>query len=308
VLRESLAFSHSTSTADPQQRGQRDYVVEIDEDDQVTVVFGDGALGMIPERGAEVRATYRVGGGPAGNVAQGKIQSIVGTPQLALLGARVTNLSPAVGGSDRESIERAVQHAPAVFRSLHRAVTAADYEALALDFSGVGKVRATASTWNTVVLHVAPANGGAVSDVLRAGLQAYFEDRRPISTRIQVNDVSYVEILVTAEIGVLPYYARADVERQVRVAAGAVLAFDNVDFGQPIYLSRFYEVIERVEGVRFANVSEFRRADRPADPGNPQGTVDPTGVITLGAHEIPSPPTDPAYDGGIKVVVTEGGF
>ena len=72
----------------------------------------------------------------------GTIQTIVGAPQLALLGASVTNPDPATGGAERESIEHAVQHAPAVFRSLKRAVTAADYEALALSFKGVGKVQA----------------------------------------------------------------------------------------------------------------------------------------------------------------------
>jgi hypothetical protein len=307
VLRETLAFSHRTPTPAEAERGQRDYVIEIDDEDRATVIFGDGQLGAIPEKGAEVRATYRVGGGSVGNVAAGKIQTIVAAPQ-PLLGAKVTNAQPAVGGSGRETIERAVLHAPAVFRSMKRAVTAADYEALALDFRGVGKVRARASSWNTVRLHVAPAGGGLVSDVLRADLLLYFEDKRPISTRIEIAQVSYVVIHVTAEIGVLPYYSRADVERQVRSTAGAVLAFDSVDFAQPLFLSRFYEVIEAIDGVWYANVSEFRRADRPPDPSNPATKVDPTGVITLGEHELPTPSRDPGYEGGIRVVVKEGGF
>lgn len=128
-LQESLAFS---SPADA------DYVVEIDDRDQATVVFGQAA----PAAGSEVRATYRVGGGTLGNVARDRIQTIVDASQLTLLGAEVTNEEPATGGSERESIDHAVQHAPSVFRSLRRAVTAQDYEALALDFSGVGKVRA----------------------------------------------------------------------------------------------------------------------------------------------------------------------
>ncbi len=95
----------------------------------------------------------------------------------------MTNPAAAVGGAERESIEHAVEHAPAVFRtrarhSIKRAVTAEDYKALALDFSGVGKVRAEAANWNIVTLFVAPAGGGLVSDVLEADLLAYFEDKR----------------------------------------------------------------------------------------------------------------------------------
>ncbi len=290
TLRDTLAFS-STDL--------REYVIEIDDASVAWVRFGDGELGAVPEVGSEVRAAYRVGGGALGNVGPNTIQTIVGAPQLVLLGARVTNPVAATGGGERESAERAVVHAPAVFRSMGRAVTAGDYEALALDFPGVGKVRARASNWNTVTLYVAPEGGGLVSDLARANLLAYLEDKRPLSTRIEIAHVDYVAIRVTAEIGVLPYYSRAETEAQVRAVAGALLAFDTVDFGSPVFLSRFYEVIEAVEGVRFANVSEFRRADS-RDPA----PVDPSGRIALGENEIPIAPEDT----GVRVVVVEGGY
>src|SRR5262245_60838048 len=60
TLQDSLAFS---------REGQRDFVLEIADDDRATVLFGDGAFGAIPPGGATIKATYRVGGGPQGNVA-----------------------------------------------------------------------------------------------------------------------------------------------------------------------------------------------------------------------------------------------
>lgn len=265
------------------------------------MLFGDGAFGAIPPNGAVIQATYRVGGGLHGNVAPQTIQTIIDAPQLILLGAQITNARPATGGAERESITHAVTHAPSVFRSLKRAVTAEDYEALALDFKGVGKVRAEATNWNTVKLVVAPQGGGQVNDVLRANLLAYFEDKRPVSTMIDIADAKYVKIYVTARIGVTRYYASADVTERVQQAAGRLLAFDNVDFGQTIYLSKFYEAIEAINGVDFVNISEFRRQEATA------GTVDPEGKIVLLAHQLPTIPTDdPAYAGGIQVLL-EGG-
>jgi uncharacterized phage protein gp47/JayE len=292
TLQETLAFSRAS---------QRDYTVQIDEDDRATVAFGDDELGAIPSTGAEIRVTYRVGGGQAGNLPADTIQTIVEAPRLALLGARVTNPDPATGGADRESVEHAVLHAPAVFRSLKRAVTAADYQALALDFNGVGKVRVEAGNWNTVTLFVAPQGGGQVSDVLEANLLAYFEDKRPVSTVIEVEDVHYVAIRVTVEVGVDSYHSREQVTEDVRQAAGALLAFDNVTFGQTLYLSKFYEAVEAVEGVAFALVSEFRRE---TDTGPP---VDPLGKLELLPQELPAAPDDPAYTGGVKVLA-EGGY
>src|SRR5262249_50710269 len=158
---------------------------------------GDGVFGAKPALGAQIRVTYRVGGGLAGNVPADTIKTVVDSPQLALLGAKVTNPTPATGGAEREDIAHAVQQAPSVFRSLRRAVTAADYEALALSFDGVGKVRAVATGWNTVTLFVAPAGvGGKVSDVLEAGLRGYLEDKRMLSQIIEIADVDYVRIIV----------------------------------------------------------------------------------------------------------------
>jgi hypothetical protein len=288
TLRESLAFSEAA---------QQDYAIQIDANNLATVIFGDGTFGAVPPQGAIVRATYRAGGGLAGNVPANAVTTIVDAPQLALLGATVTNPGPATGGAERETIEHAVQHAPAVFRSLRRAVTADDYEALALSFKGVGKVRAVATGWNQVTLYVAPSGGGKVSDVLEASLKGYFEDKRMLSQLIEVSDVDYVPIHVTAEIAVQSFYVLADVVAQVQQAAATLLAFDRVDFNQTIYLSKFYEESQNVPGVVYVNITEFRREDQPVP------AVEPLGKISLGPNEVPVIPVDPDHSAGLNVVV-----
>lgn len=294
-LQESLSFS---------REGQRDYAIEINEDDQATIIFGDDVFGGIPPNGAEIRATYRTGGGLKGNVPKESIVSIVDASQLTLIGAKVKNPDPATGGSERESIDHAVMHAPNVFRSLKRSVTAEDYKALALDFNGVSKVRAEATNWNTVTLFVAPEGGGLVSDVLRENLLAYFEDKRPLSTIIEIEDADYVKIFIKAEVGAMGYYAREDIKEKVLKAVGNLLAFKNVEFGQILYLSKFYEAIEAIEGVEYVTISEFRSERDPA------GSVDSEGKIKLGVNEIPRIPDDPEddqnYAKGTYVIITGG--
>ena len=286
---DTLAFSRAD---------QRDFVVEIDDDDRATVVFGDGLLGAIPQGGALIKASYRVGGGQVGNVPAGAIQTLVGAAQLALLGATVVNPEPATGGAERESIEHAVQHAPGVFRSLGRAVTAGDYEALARNFKGVAKVRAVATGWNTVTLFVAPDGKGKVSDVLEAGLKSYFEDKRMLTQIVEITDVDYVAIYVTAEVAVQGFYVRADVVAAVQQAAADLLRFDRVDFGQTVYLSKFYEESQDVPGVEFVNITEFGR-DRPGL------TIDPRGKIELRPDEVPVIPADADYAAGMRVIVID---
>jgi hypothetical protein len=312
TLQESLAFSRA---------GQNDFTLEIDEEDRATLRFGDGSFGAVPPSGCVIRATYRVGGGSHGNVAAAAIQTIVEAPQLALLGATVSNPEPATGGADRESIERAVRHAPTVFRALKRAVTAADYRALALDFKGVGKVRPEAAGWNSVKLFVAPAGGGHVSDVLKANLLAYFEDKRPISTVIEIEDVDYVKIYLTAEVGIRSYYHPAQVQQAVEEAVRRLLAFDTVDFRMTLYLSKFYQAIEAVEGIQYVNISEFCRARPGSQPASGEQFCRlgarashhedfiVSGKMPLGENEIPRIPNDPvdpqAYARGIRILLLE---
>ncbi|MCZ6673174.1 MAG: baseplate J/gp47 family protein, partial [Verrucomicrobia bacterium] len=267
--------------------------------DRATVIFGDGAFGEIPASGAIIKTTYRVGGGSQGNVAADNIQTIVDASQLALLGVKVTNPEPATGGAEQESIEQAIRHAPSVFRSLKRSVTAADYKALALDFKGVGKVRAEGTNWNTVTLFVAPEGGGQVSDVLEANLLAHFEDKRPLSAIIEIEDVDYVKIFVAAEVGVESYYSKEEIKEKVKKAAGDLLAFEHVDFARTIYLSKFFEAIEAIVGVKFVTITEFRREGQEPDS---------SGKIKLSGNEIARIPDDPGYAGGIKIVKLEGGI
>jgi hypothetical protein len=298
-MRDTLASS---------DHGEPDFVLEIDDADRASVVFGDGTFGVIPPAGAVVTATYRTGGGIAGNVGVGTIDTIADAPALALLGAVVTNIEPGTGGAERESIEHAVRHAPATFRSRDRAVTGQDYEALAANFKEIGKVRAGVAGLNRVRLLVALSGGrGRVSDTLEAAIQRYMEDRRMLGQVVEIADVDYVPILVTAEIGVVNYYVEAEVTAAVRQAGAALLAFDAVDFDQPLFLSAFYERLQEVPGVSFVNITEFRRAlaDGAASPADL--IPDNSGRIVLGRDELPTVPDLPDYRDGIKVVVVSRG-
>jgi len=295
--RDTLAFS---GPAD------RDFCVDVDENDQATLRFGDAVNGAVPESGAALTVTYRTGGGVAGNVSANSVTTIADAAALRDIGATVTNPLRANGGADRETIEHAVAQAPAVFRSMQRAVTTADYQALARNVNGVAKVRATGEGWNQVTLFVAPAGGGKVSDELELRIKAYFEDKRMLSQIVEVADVDYVAIRVTVVIGIESYYVRDDVVAAVRAASADVLAFERVDFGQTIYLGNFYEAAQSVTGVAFVTVTEFRLQRAGQQPEQPD--VEPSGRIILQPNEIPVPCTDADYGSGIRIrIETAGG-
>lgn len=283
-IASTLAFSGVADT---------DYAIETDENDVTTVIFGDGQYGRIPPNGARILATYRVGGGTVGNVGDGQIVQITKAPQLQVLGVKVVNRAPASGGAERESIDQAVKYAPLVFSSMQRAVTAEDYVAQARLFPGVSKARAEAGSWNIVKLYIAPAGKGEPpSDVMKCDLLAYFEDKRMLTSLIEIENPDYVKIDIEASVTAFRQFRNADVQDAAEEAVTNLLDFETVDFKQTLYLSKVYEVLEALDGVNSVFVTRFQIA------GQTQAIAS-DGVIQLLENEIP-------VLGNLSMIVTGG--
>jgi hypothetical protein len=239
----------------------RHYYVRFDEHGGARVYFGDGMFGRIPPRGANnVRASFRAGGGAAGNVPARTIREVVGAvPNLV----EVVNPAPAAGGQDAESTAEAVRFGPLAFRSRDRAVTESDYQAMAHLAGGVAKARARARSWNLVDLYVAPAGESCrpVPETLRRRLLAFFEDRRMAGTFVRVLDPSCVALDISVEVAYDQRYRGDAVRQRVEEAVRAQLAFERMDFGQPVYLSAVHNAIEDVPGVRLVTITRFKRHD-----------------------------------------------
>jgi hypothetical protein len=270
---ETLAFS---TPAD------RHFVVLRDAAGAATILFGDDTNGMAPPPSsptAEVKitATYRVTDGPAGNVpAATAFRSALSNIREA------TNPQAAAGATPGEPFDRARRLAPRLFRTQERAVTLGDYTDLAHQVAGVGKARATAVGWNEVVLNVAPSGQVAEpSELLRRDLLAFFERRRMATTSLTVAGPDPADIYLRADVQAQPYYLRSDVRAAVERAVAGYLAFEAVDFGQPVYLSRVYDTIQSLPQVASLNITQFSRERT--------GAIAADGVILLGPSELPRP-------------------
>jgi len=239
----------------------RHYYVRADEQLVAHVHFGDGELGMVPPRGVNnLRASYRIGGGAAGNVPAGTITQ----PLPPIPGVEsASNPTASAGGADAESSAHAVRFGPLAFRSRERAVTTSDHEAMAHRAGGVAKAKALCRAWNTIDLYIAPAGTDVapVPEALRRRLLAFLDDRRMAGTSVRVLDAVAVPIDISIEVGYDERF-RADAVRQGVIAAVAgELAYERVSFGQSVYLGVIHNVVEDVAGVRLVRIRRFVRRD-----------------------------------------------
>jgi hypothetical protein len=269
------------------------YLVQRDDQDQAWIIFGDGKYGRIPPLGRNnIIATYCSGGGIKGNVPPNSITKII-TPINHL--QKVNNTLPATGGAEREPTADAAQRGPHLFRSMGRAVTARDYEFQAKEF-GVGKARARAPGWNYIELFVAPVGGGQPTDTLKEDLRAYFEAKRIMTSILHICDPVYVPVFIQGKLFIEPYYPTEQVKQNVKDAILSMLAFDNVEFEDVLYLSKVYEKVEAIEGVAGIYIGHFSITPDPADNLPPP-------LLRFGWNEIPIS----GYSGGIDLVEVHGG-
>lgn len=115
------------------------------------VRFGDGLHGAIPPQGFLNNiqlAPYRIGGGERGNRPALTVTELKTTVPYV---DSVSNLEPAAGGAEGESLERVKERGPKTLRHRGRAVTVEDMEDLALEASTeVARALAIAPQFNPI--------------------------------------------------------------------------------------------------------------------------------------------------------------
>ena len=300
-------------------RFDQHFALETDNDARAFIRFGDGFHGEKPKPDSVFSADYRIGNGADGNVGAEAITRIV----LAGGGVEmVRNLLPAHGGADPESMEEVRQYAPQAFRTQERAVTEADYAAMAERHPEVQKAAATlrwTGSWYTVFITVDRINGRPVDAAFEQEMRAFMEHFRLAGEDLEIDGPRFVPLDVVFTVCLLRGYSRAQVKEDLlnrfssRALPDGSLGFfhpDKFTFGQTVYLSQLIALAMSVPGVKWVDAEDtalkpnrFRRWGQPAS-----GEFE-VGMIELGRLEIARLDNDPSVpENGRVDFMMEGGM
>lgn len=237
------------------------------------VRFGDGRHGRIPvanpanPSGNIVARHYRYGGGKRGNVGAATINGMQTFIQSV---DSVTNLRAAYGGSDEETLEEAKLRAPRALKSKERAVTAEDFELLALQTPGARIRRAKALPLvhpqftgapipGVVTVVVVPDSDAPKPVPGQATLSlvcAHLNKHRLLTSEVYVVPPTYRKVRVEADIMVKPEADLGEVKRGVEQALTKYFhplkGGENGmgwAFGGEIYYSDVYRTVLQTTGV-----------------------------------------------------------
>lgn len=235
-------------------------------------------LAEVPAANREIRIWYRRGGGVEGNVAEGKLTQL----KDPIPGITVTNKSRATGGKAAESLENALLRGPQELHSLRRAVTARDFELIALNHSGRAVARAKAFTRSSLWKHAAPGHVELllVPDIPEADrrqltvqmlhahhnqailerIRQSVEERRPLGTACSVNWARYKQVKVKARIVIRRQEDRAALAERIRQRLYQTITplrtqFNTTGwiFGEALRASHVYDIALDEPGVRWVD-------------------------------------------------------
>lgn len=230
------------------------YTAGVTESGALKFQFGDGIHGRrLPTGANNVRVTYRVGIGTAGNLPTLSLQPARPNPLVA----DATQLLPATGGAAMEPVASLRDNAPATLLAFDRAVSLDDYTALALrqptiqDAVAIAESSAGRSQKVTVV--VIPADG-APFDLIAPPLAAYLTDQAPPDVMVSVEHYNFQSLQIDASIGVdTSLYVFGLVAAQAQQALINAFSLGERRLGQPIYESDVIGVLEAVPGVLYSS-------------------------------------------------------
>lgn len=299
---------------------RQEFVVEIEDNEDTYIRFGDNVLGARPTAGSSFKCKYRIGNGSTGNVGAEVLTHLV-TNDAAIIAnmpegiAAVWNPMPTRGGKNSETKEEVRQYAPEAFRSQERAVTAKDYEDFAFicneDIQRAAATFRWTGSWKTVFLTVDRFGGDAIDGAFEKDVRGCLERYRMAGFDLEVDDPLLISLDIEMKVCIQSNFIASDVKKALfHVFSNRLLSNgtkgifhpDNFSFGEPVYLSKLYAGAQAVEGVESVEISKFQRQ------GEEDLTAITDGKLILGRREIARCDNDPNFpDRGIFKLIVQGG-
>jgi hypothetical protein len=294
---------------------EQSFVVEMDNEGQAHLRFGDGECGRMPGAGTTFAGVYRTGNGTAGNVGADTITYMVTRTFMDGLSIKPRNPLAAQGGVEAEPISEVKLYAPGMFhKKLQRAITADDYAQLAMNNPKVQRAAARlrwSGSWREARVDIDPYGTEDLSGKLRRESEGLLHRYRRIGHDLRVVHARYVPLDIEIGVCVAPHYERGHVEAAVydafsdRVLPNGRRGFfhpDNLTFGNGIYLSALVAAAGAVEGVVAVEVKKLQRLFEG------ENLEIENGFLPLGSNEVAQVDNDPNFPerGKLKLALKGG--
>ncbi|MDD3246391.1 MAG: putative baseplate assembly protein [Methanosarcina sp.] len=266
--------------------------------------FGDGARGMAPPLGMNnIKASYRIGGGEAGNLEAFSITKLYSA--LKYVDA-VYNPVASEGGARTESLEELIVRVPATFKHRWRAVSEEDVLYLTREaFKKVAKVKVLSGLdeegssvpglMTVIIVPDFPDPEPVPAGELVQIVEAYLKERAPNVGKLKVTGPFYCPVNIKVSLVTTDLEAVNEVENRVKSGLEEFLhplkggkKGKGWDFGQLPSASDFYSLLSDLNGVSYVKeIDVAYKAENGILEKTPEASGLPESTLPCsGKHEI----------------------
>ena len=233
------------------------------------------SLGALPKADNTLFVKYRIGGGKESNLGVNVITSIENV-EFSVIGPNttfndnvtqsltVTNITPAVGGSDQPVTEELRNMIAYNFAAQNRAVTLNDYksmiEGMPSAFGAPAKVNVMEEDNKVRIKLLSYDENGNLTDIvsntLKNNILSYLSEYRMINDYLDIVSGQVIDLGLEIDILLDKNQNQTEVLRQIITNTTTYFSIDNRKMGDPLFVGGLTKAIHDVPGV--VNVIDVR--------------------------------------------------
>lgn len=227
----------------------RFFRIQMNEDGEVDIIFGNGRTGFIPPYGSEILSSCRTGGGTIGNIEA----NLINTVDRDIAGVQGTfNPTATSGGLEFEDLDLAREKAPRAKRSQGAIILPSDFEDRAMLVPGVRRAIANErfDASNTLDLYISTLEGTTFANVEPNVRAAVDNDETASFQTLHILPVVFKDYSLTLDVYTYDNIDSNTVLFELDNMLRDYLSPNNFNFGDTVYLSQIIQQCFKARGVR----------------------------------------------------------
>jgi hypothetical protein len=234
------------------------FIQSVNSDAITEIKFGDGINGKLPSANQNINASYYTTLGTKGRVGKNKINKIVSTLSLPSgITATVTNVSESFAGSDREKTVEIAKNVSILNRTVETAISRDTYRDLGELAPGVAKAGLSYNYGTTVDIFVIPDGGGIANQAFLDAVEAYYQDKIIICTRVNVGSAGEVDVVLDIDVELLSNADRLETSQKIKNALVSFGSLDTQDISGRMVSGNIAQIVCNVAGVKSCIINVF---------------------------------------------------
>jgi hypothetical protein len=226
------------------------------------------SLGSLPKPNTTLFVKYRIGGGRDSNLGINVITSVddvdfvitgpnASTNTQVQNSLTVTNITPAVGGSDQPTIEEVRNMIAYNFAAQNRAVTLNDYksliETMPSTYGAPAKVNVMEED-NKIKIELLSydENGNlidTVSNTLKNNILTYLSEYRMVNDFLEIESGEVIDLTLEVDVVIDKNGNQTEIIRTIIEDIVSYFSIDKRKMGDPLFVGDLYRIIGEVNGV-----------------------------------------------------------